>query len=100
MIPSRQQRALHGAGCAVAFDNLTCQLYATDASIYRVEPAAVAFPRTAREAAAVIMRAAEANIAITPRGAGTGLVAGAIGDGLVIDFARYNQQIDGLDLEA
>ena len=35
------------------FDNLTRQLYATDASIYQIEPLGVAFPSTATEAAAV-----------------------------------------------
>ena len=38
-------------------------------------------------------------MAVIPRGAGTGLVGGAIGDGLVIDFSRYNRQISDLDLE-
>jgi hypothetical protein len=32
-----------------------------------------------------------------PRDAGTGLVGGAIGEGLVIDFSRSNRQITDLD---
>ena len=32
-------------------------------------------------------------MSVIPRGAGTGLSGGAIGDGLVVDFARYNRQI-------
>lgn len=93
------QRALAGVDCPVAFDNLTRQLYATDASIYRVEPIGVAFPRSAQEAASVFKAAAETGVPITPRGAGTGLVGGAIGEGLVVDFARHNQRISDLDLE-
>src|SRR5581483_4115616 len=38
-------------------------------------------------------------IPIIPRGAGTGLAGGAIGEGLIVDFARYNRQISNLDLE-
>src|SRR5437899_9870172 len=97
---SAQQRAtLTGANCEIAFDNLTRQLYATDASIYQIEPIGVAFPRSVRQAAAIIGAAGQAGIPIIPRGAGTGLVGGAIGEGLVIDFSRYNRQITELDLE-
>jgi FAD/FMN-containing dehydrogenase len=96
---AQQRAALAAADCEVGFDNLTRQLYATDASIYRIEPAGVAFPHSTQEASRVIRAAADAGIAITPRGAGTGLVGGAIGDGLVVDFARHNRQIIGLDLE-
>lgn len=91
--------ALAGANCEIAFDNLTRQLYATDASIYRVEPAAVAFPRTTRQASALIQAAMQAGISVIPRGAGSGLAGGALGEGLVIDFSRYNRQITDLDLE-
>src|SRR6185436_18857122 len=58
-----------------------------------------AFPRGAAQAAAIIHAAADTGVAITPRGVGTGLVGGAIGSGLVIDFARHNREISGLDLE-
>jgi FAD/FMN-containing dehydrogenase len=39
-----QLRELEATGCEVRTDMLTRCLYAVDASIYRVEPAAVAFP--------------------------------------------------------
>lgn len=94
-----QNKSLAAADCDVAFDNLTRQLYATDASIYQIEPRAVAFPRSAAQASSVIRAAADANIAITPRGAGSGLVGGAIGDGLIVEFSRHNRRISELDLE-
>ena len=97
---SAQQRALlAGANCEIAFDNLTRQLYATDASLYQIEPVAVGFPSNARQAGALIQAALQAGVAVIPRGAGTGLVGGAIGDGLIIDFARHNREITALDLE-
>jgi len=74
-------------------------LYSTDASIYEVEPEGVAFPRTAAEAAALFQTAAEDGIPIIPRGAGTGLTGGALGNGLIVDFAKSNRQIFKLDLE-
>src|SRR5213592_2432772 len=96
---SAQERKIKQTGCDVRFDNLTRQLYATDASIYQIEPAAVAFPRSAREASAVIHAAADAGVSVTPRGAGTSLVGNAIGDGLIVEFSRYNRQIADLNLE-
>ncbi len=76
---------------------LTRCLYAVDASIYRVQPAAVAFPRSAEEAAAILRAAAENGVEVTPRGAGTGLAGGALGSGLVIDFARHNRRVSEFD---
>ena len=96
---SSLEQKLTAGDCEIRFDNLTRQLYATDASVYQIEPAAVAFPRTAQQASAAIKAAIDSGLTVTPRGAGTGLVGGAIGDGLVIDFARYNRQITDLNLQ-
>ncbi len=99
MTSAQQQSALAGANCEIAFDNLTRQLYATDASLYQIEPIAVAFPRNARQVGDLVQAALQGGGSVIPRGAGTGLVGGAIGDGLVIDFARYSREITDLDLE-
>src|SRR5438876_93121 len=99
MTPTQQISTLASAGCEVAFDNLTRQLYATDASHYQIEPMAVAFPKGTKQACSIIHAATEAGIPMIPRGAGTGLAGGAVGEGLVIDFARHNKQISDLDLE-
>jgi FAD/FMN-containing dehydrogenase/Fe-S oxidoreductase len=96
---AQQQRRIQASGCRVAFDNLTRQLYATDASIYQIEPEGVAFPKSPEEASAVVQAAAEEGIPIIPRGAGTGLVGGAIGRGLILELARHNRRIGRLDLE-
>jgi FAD/FMN-containing dehydrogenase/Fe-S oxidoreductase len=98
MLTDRQRALLEKTDCPIALDNLTRQLYATDASIYQVEPAAVAFPRDAREAAAAVGAAAEAGLALIPRGAGSGLVGGALGDGMVMELARFHRGIRGLDI--
>ena len=99
MTPNQQLVTLKAAVCDVAFDNLTRQLYATDASVYQIEPLAVAFPGSAHDASAIIQAAAQAGVSVIPRGAGTGLAGGAIGDGIVVDFARYNRIIYKLNLE-
>ena len=99
MTSAQQLATLTSTNCEVAFDNLTRQLYATDASVYQLEPLAVGFPRNARQAGALVQAAAHAGISVIPRGAGTGLTGGAVGEGLVIDFSRHNRQISDLDLE-
>src|SRR5579862_6605192 len=99
MMPAQQMATLNAANCEVAFDNLTRQLYATDASPYQIVPQAVAFPKSAKEASSIIQAAAQVGVSIIPRGAGTGLSGGAIGEGVVVDFARHNRQIGKLDVE-
>jgi len=96
---SAQERKIRQTGCDVRFDNLTRQLYSTDASIYQIHPVGAAFPKTAEQASLVIRATADAGLSITPRGAGTSLVGNAIGDGLIVDFSRHNRQITDFDLE-
>jgi FAD/FMN-containing dehydrogenase/Fe-S oxidoreductase len=92
-------RRLQQSGCDVRADRLTRILFATDASIYQIEPEGVAFPRSAEEASAVIRESIDGGLSITPRGAGTSLVGNAIGEGLIVDFSRHNRGISDLDLE-
>jgi FAD/FMN-containing dehydrogenase/Fe-S oxidoreductase len=96
---SAHERKIRQTGCDVRFDNLIRQLYATDASIYQIEPVGVAFPKSAQQASLVIRAAADAGLSVTPRGAGTSLVGNAIGEGLIVEFSRYNRRITELDLE-
>ena len=98
---SSTRRSLASAtGCEILFDDLTRQLYATDASIYQIVPEGVAMPRGADEASALLRVAADAGVGITPRGAGSGLAGGAVGSGLIVDFARHNQGVSDLDVES
>lgn len=84
-------------GCEIRQDALTRTLYATDASLYLITPCGVAFPRSAQEVAGVLAAANAAGIPVHPRGAGTGLAGGALGEGLVIDTSRYMNRILSLN---
>src|SRR5260370_26094920 len=95
---SAHERKIRQTGCDVRFDNLTRQLYATDASIYQIEPIGAAFPTSAQRASAVISAAADAGVSITPRGPGTSLVGNAIREGLIAAFSRHKRQITKLAL--
>jgi FAD/FMN-containing dehydrogenase/Fe-S oxidoreductase len=78
-------------------DPATRALYATDASIHQVTPAAVAFPTDAAQVASLMGWAANEGLSVTPRGAGSGLVGGALGDGLVIDLSRHLIRLGPMD---
>ncbi len=98
-LTSTQRHALEATGCELRTDALTRVLYSTDASIYKIEPQAVAFPTSGDETGRLLAAAADTGIEITPRGAGTGLAGGAVGSGLIVDLAKGNKSIEDLDLE-
>ena len=60
MLSTQQLAALNAAACEIVLDNLTRQLYATDASPYQIVPLAVAFPKSAGQASSIIQAAAQA----------------------------------------
>jgi len=95
----KAEKLTAGTSCDVRTDPLTRLLFATDASIYQIEPFAVAFPKSPEEATKVLTNAASEGIAVTPRGAGTGLAGGAVGSGLIIDYAKHNKKIYDFDVE-
>ncbi|MEU3269627.1 FAD-binding and (Fe-S)-binding domain-containing protein [Saccharomonospora sp. NPDC006951] len=84
----------------VRADDTTRAAYSSDASLYRVLPAAVAFPEHEADIAAAVTTAAELGFGVTARGAGTSVAGNAIGDGLVLDLSRYLGGVLDLDAEA
>ncbi|MGC9052714.1 MAG: FAD-binding oxidoreductase, partial [Candidatus Hydrogenedens sp.] len=80
-------------------DRLSRWLYATDASIYELVPAGVAFPRNTDEVQKLVVLCVNEGIPLIPRGAGSGLGGGAIGEGLVVDLSRYMRSISEINKE-
>ncbi|MEO0732929.1 MAG: FAD-linked oxidase C-terminal domain-containing protein [Bacteroidota bacterium] len=74
-------------------------LYATDASVYRELPVAVAFPRSEADLVACVQFAAQHNIPLTPRAGGTSLAGQAVGTGLIVDVSRHLRTIHEINLE-
>ncbi len=83
----------------VIFDEVGRGIYATDASIYQIMPVAVVLPRDEADVRAAVRTAAEYNIGILPRGAGTSLGGQAAGASMVIDFSKYMNNILELNVE-
>jgi FAD/FMN-containing dehydrogenase/Fe-S oxidoreductase len=85
-LAARLRRELDGE---VLFDAASRGRYATDASIYQVEPVGVVVPRTEEAARTAIAIAVEAGIPVLPRGAGSSQCGQAVGAALVIDASKY-----------
>jgi FAD/FMN-containing dehydrogenase len=73
--------------------------YSTDASLYRVVPAAVVYPRDADEVAAAIAVCRATGVPFTARGAGTSTAGNAVGPGVVADLRRHLHKIIKIEPE-
>src|SRR5579864_3026413 len=63
----------------VRFDAVSRAIYATDASIYEIEPLGVVLPRDADDVQAVVELTREAGTPLLPRGGGTSLAGQTVG---------------------
>ncbi|MBI4567768.1 MAG: FAD-binding oxidoreductase [Planctomycetes bacterium] len=71
--------------------------YATDASLYRIPPLGVAFPRDEDDVRAIVAFAAERRLPLLPRGGGTSLAGQAVGEALILDFRRHMARLIEVD---
>jgi len=81
----------------VLFDNLHKSIYATDASVYRKTPLAVAYPKDLNDLKLIINFATYNKISIIPRTAGTSLAGQCVGDGIIVDVSKYFTAILAFD---
>ena len=84
----------------VFFDAASRGRYATDASIYQIDPVGVVVPRTDEDARAALQIAVDAGVPVLPRGGGTSQCGQTVGAALVIDNSRYLNQILAFDKAA
>jgi FAD/FMN-containing dehydrogenase/Fe-S oxidoreductase len=75
------------------FDATMRVLYATDASVYREMPQAVALPKTEGDICKLVRFARERGTSLIPRTAGTSLAGQVVGAGIVVDVSRHFTQI-------
>ena len=81
------------------FDPASRGRYATDASIYQIEPIGVAVPRTEEDVARIVALAAETGTPLLARGGGTSQCGQTVGEALVVDFSKHLNTVLDLDLE-
>ncbi|RXG28277.1 FAD-binding and (Fe-S)-binding domain-containing protein [Leeuwenhoekiella marinoflava] len=81
----------------LVYDDLHKHLYATDASVYRRLPVAVAFPENEQDLKKLILFAGVHQIGLIPRTAGTSLAGQCVGDGIVVDVSKHFTKIISFD---
>ena len=76
--------------------------YAEGAGIFRILPAAVCVPRDREDVASLAHWASAHRVALVPRGAGSAMGGGNVGDGIVVDLTGLPRQlvVDGPDRRA
>jgi FAD/FMN-containing dehydrogenase/Fe-S oxidoreductase len=82
---------------SLVYDNLHKALYATDASVYRKIPLAVAFPKDEKDLQLLIEFATQNKVTLIPRTAGTSLAGQCVGDGIVVDVSKHFTNIIAFD---
>ena len=75
------------------YDEKMRRLYATDASMYRELPLAVAYPKHSADLQALIRFAKQHKTSLIPRTAGTSLAGQVVGSGIVIDLSKHFSNI-------
>jgi FAD/FMN-containing dehydrogenase len=76
-------------------------VFATDNSIYQVQPEAVAFPRSREDVARIAIQLGEprfSRIRVAPRGGGTGTNGQSLTDGLIVDLSRHMTHVLEIDV--
>ncbi|MCF8246693.1 MAG: FAD-binding protein [Saprospiraceae bacterium] len=90
------QQSLEGE---LHFDSLMRSLYATDASVYKELPLAVAYPRTREDVKKLIAFATKNGTSLIPRTAGTSLGGQCVGTGIVVDVSKHWNKILEINVE-
>ncbi len=97
ILPWQKLRA--GLRGTLQTDELAKMLYATDASVYRRVPLAVAFPKDVADIQQLIAFASEHGVGLIPRAAGTSLAGQCVGEGIVVDVSKHFTRILELNVE-
>src|SRR6056297_2667585 len=74
-------------------NSLWRSIFATDASVYRSLPLAVAYPKNREDIRKLIRFAEENSTSLIPRTAGTSLAGQCVGEGIVVDVSKYFTKI-------
>ena len=78
---------------AVFSDAASRGRYATDASIYQIDPVAVLVPEDMTDVEAALELCRELAVPVLPRGAGTSQCGQTVGAALVIDYSKHLNRV-------
>lgn len=74
-------------------DKITTTIYSTDASVYKEEPLAVAWPKGAADIRKILLFANKEKISVTLRAGGTSLAGQVVSSGIIVDVSKYMNKI-------
>ena len=77
----------------IKHDKITTTIYATDASVYKQEPSAVAWPKSVSDIRKILDFARENKTSVTLRAGGTSLAGQVVSSGIIVDISRYMNKI-------
>lgn len=77
----------------VRFDKISRALYATDASVYQIEPAGVVVVKSREDVVRTVEICRQFRCPLTMRGGGTSQAGQAIGPGVVVDTSKYFNRV-------
>jgi FAD/FMN-containing dehydrogenase/Fe-S oxidoreductase len=77
----------------IKYDKITTTMYATDASVYKEEPSAVAWPKSASDIRKILEFARVEKTSVTLRAGGTSLAGQVVSSGIIIDISKYMNKI-------
>ncbi len=69
------------------------EFYSVDASSYKIIPSVIVIPKNEQDVIATVKIAREMNTSVTVRGAGTGLVGGALNTGIILDMRNFDSVV-------
>jgi FAD/FMN-containing dehydrogenase/Fe-S oxidoreductase len=98
-VPDLEARLRREVRGEVLFDRFSRGRYATDASIYQIEPLGVVVPKSREDAATAIAIAREEGVPVLPRGAGTSQCGQTVARALVIDCSKHLDRVISVNLE-
>ncbi|MCX6254279.1 MAG: FAD-binding oxidoreductase, partial [Bacteroidia bacterium] len=74
-------------------DKITTTIYSTDASVYKEEPIAVAWPMGISDIRKILMFARKEKSSVTIRAGGTSLAGQVVSSGIIVDISKYMNKI-------
>ena len=99
LLPEVVAQLQHSITGEIKTDPVTRVLYSTDASIQKIDPLGVVFPRNIDELIPIVEICNRFDIPVIARGSGSGLAGQAIGAGLIIDCSRYTNRLVSVNPE-
>jgi FAD/FMN-containing dehydrogenase/Fe-S oxidoreductase len=84
------KRELNGE---LEFDEIITTIYSTDASAYKEQPLAVAWPKDSGDIKKILLFAVDHKIGLITRAAGTSLAGQVVGNGIIMDISKHLNKI-------